>query len=202
MRLDALDKLQEQRSKQPIRSSFLSPTTLQNLHKVCRLSTMNCGVASINSWWYKIGPNEEVDNTKINILIKVNLVVVLPDPFRRMGAWRNSMETQQLGQYLRYFQRRRTIYELVEELWNIDPISWMSKKSVRIFKPYFSCQRDNFKQIYTKFLFRGLISIIYLFEWSRLLMFSNTINCIGSIKSFSVVSDIFLCSSSGRACVW
>jgi len=25
------------------------------------------------------------------------VVVVLPDPFRGMGAWRNSMETQQSG---------------------------------------------------------------------------------------------------------
>jgi len=27
----------------------------------------------------------------------INMVVVLPDPFRGMGAWRNSSETQQSG---------------------------------------------------------------------------------------------------------
>jgi len=30
-------------------------------------------------------------------LVSVLLVVVLPDPFRLMGAWRNSTETQQSG---------------------------------------------------------------------------------------------------------
>jgi len=28
---------------------------------------------------------------------KFEVVVVLPDPFRGMGVWRNSTETQQLG---------------------------------------------------------------------------------------------------------
>jgi len=30
------------------------------------------------------------------------VVVVLPDPFRGMGAWRNSMETQQSGHAPRF----------------------------------------------------------------------------------------------------
>jgi len=40
---------------------------------------------------------KEIKRKRIKFSVKILVVVVLLDPFRRIGAWRNSTETQQSG---------------------------------------------------------------------------------------------------------